>query len=256
MTVLDRIRDARARRPVHMTLLDPDKQAPREAARIAEAAGRLGTDAVLIGGSSPGLSRQEVAATVRSVRAAVGVPVILFPSNAAVVSAGADAIFFMSLLNSRSPRYLVREQKAAAPAVREAKLEPIPLGYLLVEPGMRVGEVGQADLIARDDVDEAVRYALAAEYFGMAIVYLEAGSGAAAPIRAEMVSGVRQAVSILVAVGGGVRRPDQASALVSAGADIVVTGTVVERCEAIDDSLGPIIEAVRRARQGQDALGS
>jgi phosphoglycerol geranylgeranyltransferase len=187
-------------------------------------------------------------ATLRGIKAVVDVPVILFPSKAEVVTPGADAIFFMSLLNSRSPRYLMREQKKAAPAVRQAGLEPIPLGYLVVEPGMRVGEIGQADLVPRGEVDEAVRYALAAEYFGMAIVYLEAGSGAPDPVPLEMVSAVRAAASVLVAVGGGVQRPDQAFALASAGADIIVTGTLVERGDGIDDTLGPIIEALRAWR--------
>jgi phosphoglycerol geranylgeranyltransferase len=198
----------------------------------------------MVGGSSS-LSMVEVDQTVREIKAMVEVPVILFPSGAGVVSPAADAIFFMSLLNSRLPRYLIREQKQAAPLLREAKLEPIPMGYLVVERGMRVGEVGKADLIPRHDTNEAVRYALAAQYLGMAIIYLEAGSGAPESVPTAMVTAVRQAVSILVAVGGGIQKPEQASAIAAAGADIIVTGTIVEREEGVEDALAQVISAVK-----------
>jgi len=213
---------------------------------VAEAA-RVGTSAIMIGGSTD-TPRQEVNRTVEEVKAAVGLPTILFPSGAEAVAPAADAIFFMSLMNSRSPRYLVREQKEAAPFLRKAGIEPIPMGYLVIEPGMRVGEVGEADLIGRDDPDEAVRYAMAAEFFGMAIVYLEAGSGAPEPVPTAMVAAVRHAVSILVCVGGGIRRPEQAAAVANAGADIIVTGTLIEGEEDVGAALAPVIAAAKGTR--------
>lgn len=246
MKVLERIRLIRSHARLHMTLIDPDKQPPLDAGRIAAAAARAGSDAIMIGGSSH-IARGDVDRTVREIKAATQLPTILFPSGAEAVAPASDAIFFMSLLNSRSPRFLIREQKDAAPFLRKAGIEPIPMGYLVVEPGMRVGEVGQADLISRNDPAEAVRYAMAAEYFGMAIVYLEAGSGAPAPVPTHMISAVRSAISCLLCVGGGVRNPGQAAEIAAAGADIVVTGTLVEQATDVEAALAPLVRAVKNA---------
>jgi phosphoglycerol geranylgeranyltransferase len=244
MTVLETIRQIRANRPLHMTLIDPDKQHPEAAARIAKSAALAGSDAIMIGGSSQ-LTRREVSLAVEHIKAVTALPTILFVSNAEAVAPSADAIFFMSLLNSRSPQYLIREPMRAARFIREERIEPIPTAYLIVEPGMRAGEVGQADLIRRDDVDHAIEYAIAAESFGMAMVYLEAGSGSPDPLPAPMISAVRRELSILLCVGGGIRNAAQAAAASAAGADIVVTGTIVEnKKKDIESLLAPIIAAV------------
>jgi phosphoglycerol geranylgeranyltransferase len=230
-----------------MTLIDPDKQSPADAGRIAFVARRVGSDAIMIGGSSH-ISREEVNQTVEEIKSASGLPTILFPSGAEAVAPAADAIFFMSLLNSRSPQFLIREQKNAAPFLRKAGIEPIPMGYLIIEPGMRVGEVGQADLIRRDDPDEAARYAMAAEDFGMAVVYLEAGSGAPEPVPTTMIRAVRASISNMLCVGGGIRKAEQAAEIAGAGADIVVTGTLVEQESDVETALAPVVEAVKGAK--------
>src|SRR5205809_7514754 len=62
----------------------------------------------------------------------------------------------------------------------------------------------------------------------MKLVYLEAGSGAPEPVPDRLIRAVREAVEIPVVVGGGIRTPEAAKAATHAGADIVVTGTIVE----------------------------
>lgn len=213
--------------PLHFTLLDPDRQDPKAAGAIAKAAAAAGSHAILIGGSTPE-NEKTLDRMVKLVKRESGLPVILFPGGATQVSAHADAILFMSLLNSRSRAYLVGEQVKGAPTIHKLGLEAIPMGYLVVEPGGTVGKVGQADLIARGDVDKAIAYALAAQYFGMRFVYLEAGSGATEPVPPAMVRAVKRAVSIPVIVGGGLRTAEAAHDAIEAGADIIVTGTLVE----------------------------
>ena len=78
------------------------------------------------------------------------------------------------------------------------------------------------------------------------MVYLEAGSGAPEPVPPEMVRQVKRSVSVPVITGGGITNPEHARAAVEAGADVVVTGTVVERTEDVEDALGRIIEAMRQ----------
>lgn len=229
-----------------MTLLDPEKQSPKEAADMAAHAADSGTDAIMVGGST-GVTQDQVDATILAIKKAVGVPVILFPASAANLSRHADALYFMSLLNSRDPRLIVGEQRRAAPLLRSWGLEAIPMAYLVIAPGMRAGEVGQAEPIPRDRPEVAVEFALAAEMFGMKLVYLEAGSGAPEPVPVDMVREVRKALRIpLVVVGGGIRTPRAASERARAGADILVTGTIVEASRD-GNALARIVEAVKAA---------
>ena len=226
-----------------MTLLDPDKQSPQDAADMSSEAAAAGTDAIMIGGST-GVTQEKVDATILAIKKAVRIPVILFPANAGNLSPHADAVYFMSLLNSRDPRLIIGEQRIAAPIVRAWELETIPMAYLVIEPGMRAGEVGHADLISRKNSIVAVQYALAAQMLGMKLVYLEAGSGAPQPVPDHLIRAVREAIDIGIVVGGGIRTPEAARAATRAGADIVVTGTIVEVARE-GNMLRAIIAAVK-----------
>jgi len=243
VTVYESLLERRKRARLHMTLLDPDKQSSEEAGRLAAGAATSGSDAIMIGGST-GVTQEKVDATVLAIKSAVSIPTILFPASAANLSRHADALYFMSLLNSRDPRLIVGEQRRAAPLVKTWGLETIPMAYLVVEPGMRAGEVGRADPIPRSRPEVAVEYALAAQMLGMRLVYLEAGSGAPEPVPAAMIRAVRDAIDIPLVVGGGIRSAEAAGAVARAGADVVVTGTVVER-EKDGEALRRIIEAVK-----------
>src|SRR3989304_3546818 len=75
----------------------------------------------------------------------------------------------------------------------------------------------------------AVDWALPAQFLGMCLVSLEAGSGAPQPVPPAMVKAVKAAISIPLIAGGGIRTPAQARSIARAGADIPVTGPVVER---------------------------
>jgi phosphoglycerol geranylgeranyltransferase len=232
--------------PIHFTLIDPDKSPGADAARLARGAVDLGSHVILLGGST-GISRQVMDATAAAVKAEVDAPVVIFPESADSLSPKADAILFMSLLNSRNLDLVIRTHARAAPVVRKMGLEAIPLGYLVIAPGMRVGEVGQVDVVPRERADLAAGYALAAELLGMRFVYLEAGSGAPAPVPSSMVRTVRDSLSIPLVVGGGIRTGADARTLLDAGAQALVTGTITEE-QGLGDGFRAILAEVRRDR--------
>jgi len=120
------------------------------------------------------------------------------------------------------------------------------MAYLIVEPGMAAGKVRKAEPIKRDNPKIAAEYALAGQYMGMKLVYLEAGSGAPTPVAAEMIKEVKNNINVPLVVGGGIRSSDQAKEAVSAGADIIVTGTITEENF---DKVKEIIKAVKEARK-------
>lgn len=242
--VMSYLEERLSRGKVHMTLLDPDSQSAEEAGAMAAQAKAAGTDAIMLGGST-GITQEKLDRTVLAIKEAFGSPIILFPSGASGITPHADAIYFMSMLNSIDPRFLVGEQVKGAPYVRHFGIEPLPMGYLVIEPGMTVGKVGKADLIGREDHERAVAYALCAQYFGMRLVYLEAGSGATMPVKGEMVAKVKEALDIPLIVGGGIRDAGTAGKLAAAGGDIIVTGTVVEDTSDIESVLTGIITAIK-----------
>ncbi len=230
---------------VHLTLIDPASQTPEEAAEIALAAVKGGTDAVMIGGST-GASGTLLDETVIKIKEKVSVPTILFPGSSAGLSKYADAVFFMSLLNSRDIGYIITNQVLGAPLVYMSDLEPISMAYLIVEPGGTVGWVGDAKLIPRQKPEIAVAYALAGKYLGMHYTYLEAGSGADNPIAPEMIGAVKHVLGKnKLIVGGGIRDAKTAKICTSAGADMIVTGTIVEEVKDVTAKVAEIVSAIK-----------
>ncbi|MBQ7405147.1 MAG: geranylgeranylglyceryl/heptaprenylglyceryl phosphate synthase [Candidatus Methanomethylophilaceae archaeon] len=230
MTVKQYLLDKISEGTVHVALLDPDKQDAEVAGEMALRMKEAGTDAVFIGGST-GLTVENMTDTANAIREKSGLPVIYFPGTPEAITPAIDAILFMSLMNSRDLNLVVRAQAYSAPIIKKLGIEAISMGYIVVEPGMKVGKVGQADLIERDRIDKAIGYAMAAEMLGMSLVYLEAGSGADRPVPPEMISAVKAIINVPLIVGGGIRTPEAAEAARKAGADIIVTGTFIEQCD-------------------------
>ena len=74
----------------------------------------------------------------------------------------------------------------------------------------------------------AAATALAAQYIGMQMVYLEGGSGADKSVPNEMVKLVSTLSDIPVIVGGGLKTPEAVREKVNNGASVIVTGNYFE----------------------------
>lgn len=233
----------REKHPLHFTLLDPGKMGSEELVELATQTAVVGTDGFMVGGSTD-LSLEKVDSAVMAIKDTTHLPVILFPTHASSVSGKADAIFFMSLLNSESRQFLVGEQIASARWVKHTGLEPLSMAYLVIAPGMAAGRVGQAQPLPRDDPETVVSHALAGQYLGMNYIYLEAGSGASDPVPVSIISEVKKATEVTLIVGGGIRTPEAASEAVEAGADIVVTGTLVETSDRLKEEMSQLIKSI------------
>jgi len=229
---------------VHITLVDPEKVAPSSVSLIVREAESCQTGAIMVGGSTF-VSTSHLDRIVKAIKKAVSIPVILFPNNVTGISKHADAIWFMSLLNSSDPYFLMGAQVLGAPIIKRFGLEPIPLGYIVVGEGGAVCVVGKAVPIPYDKPELAAAHALAAQYFGMRFVYLEAGSGAKQPVPNDMIRAVKNATSIPLIVGGGIKTGEQVKEIVGAGAEIIVTGTVVEECR-VKDKIRELVENTKR----------
>lgn len=228
-----------------LVLLDPDRAVPAELREQAVRCRDAGVDALLIGSSI--MMGNGFDAAVRAVREAVDIPVIIFPGECAQVTPDADAILFLSLLSGRNPEYLIGQQVRSAPVIRSIGLESIPTAYLLVDSGRTTSVEFMSDTrpIPADKPEIALAHAMAAELLGMRLVYLEGGSGAQNPVPAEMVRAVSHGTGLPVIAGGGIRTPETARELVSAGASFVVVGNHLEKA-GNHRQLAEFVNAVHR----------
>ena len=241
--LLDKIK---AEGTIHITLIDPEKITPQQASEIVENSNSSGTSAIMVGGSTF-ISQTHLDDVVKAIKNTVKIPTILFPNNITGISRYADAIWFMSLLNSTDPYFLMGAQVLGAPLVKKYGLEPIPMGYVIVGEGGTAGIVGKAIPIPYNKPELAAAHALAGQYLGMHFVYLEGGSGAKDPVPPEMIQTVKHYADIPIIVGGGIRTKGKALAAASAGADVIVTGNVIEGNDA-GRKISEIIEGIKVAK--------
>lgn len=241
--IRDRVREGQT---LHFTLIDPAKLPDQDSAeRIAGSLVTAGTDCFMIGGSL-GVSERDVDDVAMRLKK-FGLPLIAFPGNISGLSRYVDAVLFMSLLNSEDPYYIVGAQVAGAVVAAKYGIEALPTGYIVVGYGGTAGYVGRARPIPYEKHEIVVAYALAAYMLGMNYIYLEAGSGAPKPVPVESVKLVKAAIpDAVLIVGGGIRDPETAVHLARAGADVVVTGNIVE--DSLEMAVG-IVRAVKGVRK-------
>lgn len=209
-------------------LIDPDKfKEENTKAFLAKLPPE--TSFILVGGST--VEKDKTEATVISIKENCDLPVILFPGDHSQITGSADAILFLSLISGRNPEYLIEQQVRSVQQLKKTNLEIIPTGYILIDGGnvCAVERVSNTRPILQSEIELIINTALAGQYSGKKLIYLEAGSGAEKPVSEELISAVKAAINIPLVVGGGIRTTQQLGKSYAAGADIVVIGTAFEQ---------------------------
>ena len=208
-------------------LLDPEK-ANLDALPITDL---CHPDYIFVGGSTGG----DTTDFIRALKEKLPItnhqlPIILFPGNSSQFSPEADGILFLSLLSGNNPEYIVGQQIKSARAVHDSHMDFVPTAYVLIDGGVETSTMRVTGTKPLDpkDVKTIVDTCIAAELMGKKAIYLEAGSGAITPVSTDIIKAVREAVSVTLIVGGGIRTPEAMKAAYRAGADIVVIGNHFE----------------------------
>ena len=212
----------------YIVLIDPDRKNEDTLVKQVTVANKFSVDALFVGGSLMMDSKHNERVAV--IKKEADIPVIFFPGGLNQLNQYYDAILFMSLLSGRNPQYLIGEQVVAAPIINDLGIEVIPTGYLLFDGGANstVEFMSDTKPLPMNRPDIAVAHALAAEYLGKKLIYLEAGSGATHAIPLEIIQQVATETNVPLIVGGGIRTPEAARERVAAGASFIVTGTILE----------------------------
>ncbi len=208
-------------------LIDPDKFNISEAENFLKKIPSETTH-LFVGGSTVANGHTE--ATVGALKKYTKLPIFLFPGDYSQVTATADALLFLSLLSGRNPEYLVGQQVKSISKLRDSDLEIISTGYLLLDGGNQsaVARITNTAPIPQSELEIIVDTALAGQYMGAKLMYLEAGSGAEFPVSPAIIKAVKNVLQIPLLVGGGIRNETQKKIAYDAGADLVVMGTAFE----------------------------
>lgn len=209
-------------------LLDPDKISKDSLENIIPKINQSPATHIFIGGSL--VLTNTIDGIIRELKQKTALPVLLFPGNPSQISIEAHGILFLTLLSGRNPDFLIEHQVKAAPILKKTNLEIISTGYILIDGGNQtaVASVSKTIPLPRHNSDIAVATALAGEFLGNKLVYLEAGSGAKLSVPLETISLVSKNIEIPLIVGGGIKDIQGIEDAYAAGADLVVIGTAFE----------------------------
>lgn len=210
-------------------LIDPDKQNVAELLKTVLLCNEEDVDFFFVGGSI--ITKGDFNQTCRLIKENTTKPVIIFPGSPDQISKYADAILFLSLISGRNPELLIGSQVAATPKLQKLDLEIIPTGYLLVDCGTQTTAiyVSETNPIPHNNVEIAATTALAGEYLGLKLTYIDGGSGAKKCISKEMIKKTREYISEPLIIGGGIRTVEAAEEIYKAGADLIIVGNAAEK---------------------------
>lgn len=230
---------------VFFGLIDPTNDRGKDPLELAKVFDEANADIILIGGST-GMEGDAFNNVMKNIKESVNKPIMLFPGNVGGVSKHADALYFMSLLNSKNPYWITGAHALAAPMIVKIGIEAIPTSLLIIEPGETVGRVGEAKLIPYDKPDIAVSYALAGKLLGHRITILERGSGAPGPSSPEMFRAVKKAVNHPVICAGSSKTLDDIKTTVKAGADGIHIASLVEKSDSPLGTAKKLVEFTKK----------
>jgi phosphoglycerol geranylgeranyltransferase len=210
-------------------LVDPDKHHVDSLKQFTQQLSKTNqVDFILVGGSL--LRKNNFDKTIALLKAETDVPVIIFPGNSMQISAYADAILMLSLISGRNAEMLIGNHVIAAPLIKEANLETISTGYMLIDGGQTtaVQYMSNTMPIPSNKPEIAAATALAGQMLGMQLIYMDAGSGAHQSVPLEMIKAVKQEINIPLIIGGGIKDAKSVTACCKAGADVIVVGNLFE----------------------------
>lgn len=210
-------------------LIDPESTDLNQLARLVKLAQDAQVDYFFVGGST--VEYSDMDKVLNFLNDTTEIPLIIFPGNTNQLSNKADGLLYLSLISGRNPDLLIGKHVESIPFLRKGHLEIMPTGYILVDGGTKstVAYVSNTTPIPHRSIDLTLATALAGQYLGMQLIYLEAGSGAKLPVSEKMISTISTEINIPLIVGGGIRTPELAQTAAEAGADVIVIGNILEK---------------------------
>ncbi len=223
------LNDFKAQKKSVWILIDPDKISEKDLEETIKLYNSVDNGIILFGGSFFFYDR--ISKYIDLCKKHTKKKLVLFPGNPVQFNEKADALLYLSLISGRNAETLIGYHVVSAPHIKRSGIEVIPTGYILIDGGAptSVSYMSNTQPIPRDQYDIAASTALAGELLGLRLIYLDAGSGAAAEINTEMIKRVKNSIQIPLVVGGGIDTLKKCKDAFKSGADIVVVGNAIEK---------------------------
>ena len=225
-------------------LIDPDKQKNSDLLLIIKNANKSKVNYFFVGGSL--LINDNLNDCIKTIKENSKIPVILFPGNAMQINPKADGILFLSLISGRNPDLLIGKQVISAPILKQTELEIISTGYMLIDSGKATTASYMSNTvpIPREKNAIATSTAIAGQYLGMKLIYMDGGSGAEQPITKDMIKQVSNFIDIPLIIGGGICNAKKAIENCEAGADLIVVGNAIEKDPSLILDISQAIQSI------------
>lgn len=223
-------------------LIDPDKTPVSDLETSLHAINSCSCDFIFVGGSQ--LFDVDFHKYVLQIKSLTKKKVLIFPGDQTQISSAADGILLLSLISGRNPDLLIGKHIQSSYALKRAKINLLPTGYMLIDGGKTssVQYISNTLPIPEDKFNIAASTALAGEQLGLKYIYMDAGSGAKKPISKRMIKAVRSQISVPLIIGGGIKNHIDLQNAWLAGADIVVIGNAIEESKELIYSLNSRIK--------------
>ena len=153
-------------------------------------------DSILIGGSA-GFDIYELKQLISHVRE-LGMQVYLMPNNSSLITSDVDYLLFVQLMNSRSVYWSSEVLALGAPLIKALGIKTIPTALIVLDPGRIASFIADIKPISVDNIRLIKMHALAAQYLGAELIFLERAGG----VPREVVRAVKEEVDVKVAAVG------------------------------------------------------
>jgi putative glycerol-1-phosphate prenyltransferase len=157
------------------------------------------------------------------------VPVIIFPGNHTQVSPYADGIFYLSLLTTKNPQFLIDEQIKSTPKIIESNLEVIPTGYILLdETGKSSTSKITQNTTNKTSKKKLLNLSFTAKFMGKKVLIIDNGSGSKNSIQNIDLKEIKEKTNLPIIVGGGIKSTKEIINLKKLGSNIIIVGNFIE----------------------------
>lgn len=183
---------------------------------------------IFIGGST--LKKINLDPIIKKIKKISSLPIIIFPGNHTQISSYADGVFYLSLLTSRNPQFLIEEQIKSTSKIIKSNIEVIPTGYMLLdETGQSSTSKLTQNITKKINQKELLNLSLTAKFMGKKLLIFDNGSGSKNSLQNIDLKDIKEKTNLPIIVGGGIKSTKEIINLKTLGSNIIIVGNFIEK---------------------------
>ena len=209
-------------------LIDPEKTYKKsDIEKLVKRINDSNISFIFIGGST--LKKINLNPIIKNLKKYCSLPIIIFPGNHTQISSFADGIFYLSLLTSRNPQFLIEEQIKSTPRIIKSNIEVIPTGYMLLD---ETGESSTSKITQNStkkiNKKELLNLSFTAKFMGKKLLIIDNGSGSKKSLQNIDIKEIKEKTDLPLIVGGGIKSTKEIINLRKLGSNIIIVGNFIE----------------------------